>query len=197
MKNTITVLLLMVFAGFIFTSCSVTKRRYLPGYYVHKNTKVKSNDDKLASQSQSDTQQNQHTDGALTYHASRTNHGNTKVNKKTTKPIAPKEIFQQEESKKKQSSNKCRGKQLKEKSKHKIHQHGNWVAGILNPSLQQTNQLPHPNKYFNDHQYDDGNIGLKVIGWILIILGLLVLLFASILIGAIVMLLGLVFVVAA
>jgi len=43
---------------------------------------------------------------------------------------------------------------------------------------------------------DGGNGGLRAIGWVVLILGIPILLFASILVGALLMLLGLVFVIA-
>ncbi len=64
--------------------------------------------------------------------------------------------------------------------------------------IKESKELSIDKKNLIDKKYataedEGGDSGLKIVGWILIILGLLILLFASILIGALLMLLGLVF----
>jgi hypothetical protein len=197
MKTALKLILIGIITTFILSSCTVKKRLYMPGYHVEslvgkKHNKAKSTKEapnpqqkKLAEAEQAKSETGKQL----------ATHQNLKITEENALTLKTKpEISEQ-----KKNEDLEQEKQIDKPKKNGLKTNNfNGFTGDLfafNHGPQSISKQ-HVDK-INSNIGEDGDSALKVIGWVLIILGILILLFASILVGALLMLLGLIFIVAA
>ncbi|MDA3911013.1 MAG: hypothetical protein PF448_06630 [Bacteroidales bacterium] len=197
MKTTLKIILIGIITTFILSSCTVKKRLYMPGYHVEsvigrKHNKAKSTKEvtntqqtTFAEAEQSNSERNK---PVTAQHKTKIAHENALAFE--TKPIKSEQ--------KENTHSKLKTRVEKPESPFlKTNHFDDFTEKMFTfNSGPQSISKQHINKE-NTNISDDGNSALKVIGWVLIILGILILLVASILVGILLMLLGLVFVVSA
>ncbi len=194
MKTTKKLLVLLIMTGLLFNSCSITKRRYMPGYYVHHSQQNK--------QSNRTAENNKAIVCSPATPESQTLANKTK--KEGNNSPTNKNVANNSKQKKHQTKKEIKTKAAKRvvhinngTKEEKVTRTNNLLLQKrINPSFVQTQ--PQSNiKQDIVQDTDEPNSALKTIGWVLITLGFLVLLFASILAGVLLLLLGLIFVVSA
>ncbi|MEA1874383.1 MAG: hypothetical protein U9N51_08155 [Bacteroidota bacterium] len=197
MKTALKIILVGIITTFILSSCTVKKRLYMPGYHVEsligkKHHKAKTTKEIPNTQPTSLAEAEQvksETDKQLVKHQ------NAKIAEENALTLKIKPVISEQKKNKDLNQNKTINKPKKNilKTNNFNDFTGDLFAFNNGP---QSISKQHINKA-NTNIGEDGNSALKVIGWVFIILGILILLVASILIGILLMLLGLVFVVSA
>jgi hypothetical protein len=183
----------------VFSSCSIEKRIYQPGFHVDWKRKSSSN----IGDSASETKENFHSDSEKKQFSVESKIDGTEVN---SNPESFSVNYMKNDVSASATDNNSKLHSLTntneitkksiydgEKNKHdrEIRIENN-VLSKVSHKIQKAN-----NRAFklSSGGQGQGSAGLRAIGWVFLILGIVILLFASILIGALLMLLGLAFVI--